>query len=174
MNLANLMIGDYVYMINVRHQVDFTDDHTITDKGYDVEKRVIKVESVADTCVHFLTKKFGTETYITVDAEKIEPIEISDELLIYNNINITDTIYHVFDKPTHVFSWKANRDTRTPIIVKLSSKRSDDTRYISIENSIYRYEGEVKYVHELQQIFRHCKLNKVINLKENGKEKGKG
>lgn len=167
MNLEDIMIGDYVYKVDVMHKVEYNDDHTITDKGYETTKRVIKVASVAPGCVHFLTMKFGFETYISVDVKQIEPIEISDELLIYNSFNIVDTSYAVHGSPIHLFAWEANKDTRTPIIVKLSSKRSDDTRYISIENSIYKHEGEVKYVHELQQIFRHCKLNKQIKIDEN-------
>lgn len=59
MKATDLMFGDYVFWDCVKHKVDF-DDNVITDKGYEVSRRIIKVSSVNITGVTFKSLKDGS------------------------------------------------------------------------------------------------------------------
>lgn len=73
MKAKELMVGDYVFWNWVTHKVDF-DGAVITDKGYEVNRRIIKVSSVNETGVTFKSPKDGSQIYVKEEDLSLIPL----------------------------------------------------------------------------------------------------
>lgn len=144
MKATDLMVGDYVFWDWVTHKVDYDGD-VITDKGYDVSRRIIKVSSVNETGVTFKSLKDGSQIYIK--EEDLAPIPLTKEILKKNEFE------------------KAELESNT---YRLPSFRDDvwfsinDYFYLGFDETAVQF--NCYSVHELQHILKFNGVDKEIVL----------
>jgi hypothetical protein len=82
----DLMVGDWVRLINTIHNVSFPDNGVIQDEGYTTTRTPIKITTVSENCVSYYSNKL--EIYITISSEEIEPIPLTPEILEKNGFKV--------------------------------------------------------------------------------------
>ena len=145
MKATDLMIGDYVFWYWVTHKVDF-DGAVMTDKGYEVNRRIIKVSSVNETGVTFKSPKDGSQIY--VKEEDLSPIPLTKEILRKN------------DFIGEVYLWIDAGDEKTlvyyPFEHRLTLEYGDKCEIL--------FKCQCFSVHEFQHALKLCKIEKEIVL----------
>lgn len=142
MKVEDLMIGDWVNLINTTHNVSFPENGVIQDEGYTIIRTPIKMTTVSENCVSYYSNKL--EVYITVSSEKIEPIPLTSEILKKNGL--TNDPYGCHFKEDKYMALE-----------------------ISVEEEVYwtiNYNEysilKLKYVHQLQHALKLCGIDKKI------------
>lgn len=151
MKVEDLMIGDWVYLINTTHNVSFPENGVIQDEGYTTSRTPIKITTVSENCVSYYSDKL--ELYITLSSEDIEPIPITPEILKKNNILYKKSNYHyVIDN---------NKDLECIYYI---AQASQGDWVIGVDTGAYECPvfAIIKYVHEIQHVLRLCKIDKEI------------
>lgn len=140
------MIGDYVFWNLVTHKVDFDGD-VMTDRGYKVSRRIIKVSSVNEVGITF--KSLKDRSQISIKEEDLVPIPLTPEILKKNGFESRGAQF--FCDHIGMIWWKDN------IFMFSKYTRHEDlpTENISIN---------IGYVHELQHALRICGIEKKIEL----------
>jgi hypothetical protein len=144
MKATDLMIGDYVFWDWVTHKVDYDGD-VVTDKGYEVSRRIIKVSSVNEGGVTFKSLKDKSRIYL--EEEELAPIPLTPEILEKNGFE------------------KVELESNT---YRLLSFRDDvwfsinDYFYLGFDETAVQF--NCYSVHELQHILKFNGVNKEILL----------
>ena len=155
MRTEELMIGDWVNLINTTHNVSFPENGVIQDEGYTTIRTPIKTTTVSENCVSYYSNKL--EIYITISSEGIEPILLTPEILEKNGFKLNDAvedaycIYNGIDNRVYLCNDKEYMNSANQWDVHIDSED-----YCTIANC------ELTYVHELQHILRLCKIDKEI------------
>lgn len=153
MKATDLMIGDYVFWNWATHKVDFDGD-VMTDRGYKVSSRIIKVSSVNEGGITFKSLKDGSQ--ISIKEEDLVPIPLTPEILekngfIPNKFNTNDVFGTRFDLGDHYYLTFYN-----------SNRGGSLTKYYTSQSIFYI--TTIEYVHELQHALRLCGIEKEIEL----------
>jgi hypothetical protein len=150
MKAEDLMIGDWVYLINTVHNVSFPDNGVIQDEGYTTTHTPIKITTVSENCVSYYSNKL--ELYITVSSEDIEPIPLTPEILEKNGI--------LYEKQSYYYVIEDNKDLECTYYIQ----QVQDDWAIGVDIGAYDCSvfARIKYVHELQHALKLCGINKEI------------
>lgn len=151
MKATDLMVGDYVFWNWVTHKVDFDGD-VMTDRGYEVSRRIIKVSSVNDAGVTFKSLKDGSQ--ISIKEEDLAPIPLTEEILEKNGFEIDKNFKNSnYKKNVYILAgcvkWKDN-----VVFVDITSESEGSVLFLS----------SCKYVHQLQHLLKDLEIEKEIVL----------
>ena len=154
MKATDLMIGDYVFWNWATHKVDFDGD-VMTDRGYKVSSRIIKVSSVNEVGITF--KSLKDRSQISIKEENLVPIPLTSDILEKNGFKE--------DFETNGIYWRP--DCRKFCIVK-----ELDTWYFAFrvlgeiidKSSGYICISECNYVHKLQHKLKDLEIEKEVEL----------
>ena len=94
MNTEDLMIGDWVNLVRVEHEVK-KEDNVITHVGYNKEVKPIQITSIGPLGVHYDIPTFGP---IYASKDEIEPIPVTPEILEKNGFEEVKGLWHQPDR----------------------------------------------------------------------------
>ena len=153
----DLMVGDFVYLINTSHNVSFLENGVIQDEGYTTIRIPIKITTVSENCVSYYSNKL--ESYVTLSFEDIEPIPVTPEILEKNEFKNIDNMY-----PFPTFR---SDDKEKYFCITIGFPEGDTTRrkhpFIEINGkNIFVEYIKINFVHELQHALKLCGIDKEI------------
>lgn len=151
MKAENLMIGDWVHLINTSHNVSFLENGVIQDEGYTTIRTPIKVTAVSENCVSYYSNKI--ESYITLSNEEIEPISLTPKLLEKNEFIDTSRErykkqHYTLHTSEHILHYHTNLNS-------FSVYKKNEALCCFLQNN-------VQHVHELQHALKLCGIDKEI------------
>ena len=151
MKAEDLMIGDWVHLINTIHNVSFPDNGVIQDEGYTTTHTPIKITTVSENCVSYYSNKL--ELYITLSSEEIEPIPLTPEILKKNGI--------LYEKQSYYYVIENDNDLECTYYMIQGSQGG---WAIGVDTGAYECSvfDRIKYVHELQHALKLCGIDKEI------------
>ncbi len=151
MKATDLMIGDYVFCDWVTHKVYFDGD-VMTDRGYKVSRRIIKVSSVNEGGITFKSLKDGSQ--ISIKEEDLVPIPLTQEILEKNYGK--ETQVGISDKPC----WGEMGAIWSTMLWKC-----ENSFWLEVSTIASGFvKKHILYVHELQHALRLCGIEKEIEL----------
>ena len=158
MKAEDLMIGDWVHLINTTHNVSFQENGVIQDEGYTTIRTPIKMTTVSENCVSYYSNKL--EIYITVSSEEIEPILLTPEILEKNGFN--DTSFEANKKHKYIIHTDEYQLGYYPNTNSFNVYKKGIDPFYDKNKFCCGFQNIVKYVHELQHVLKLCGIDKEI------------
>lgn len=144
----DLMVGDWVYLINTTHNVSFPENGVIQDEGYTTIRIPIKITTVSENCVSYYSNKL--ESYVTLSFEEIEPIPVTPEILEKNGFET---------HPSNLRMFFEHDDYRLCYYLNSSNHF---TSFNNINGSLVQ--KVIVNIHEIQHALKFCEIDKDIVL----------
>ena len=148
LTVKDLMVGDYVYLINTIHNVSFPENGVIQDEGYTTTRTPIKITTVSENCVSYYSDKL--KSYITLSSDEIEPIQVTPEILEKNGFEThSSNLRMLLDHDDYRLCYYLNSSNRF-------------SSFNNIDGSLVQ--KVIVNVHELQHALKLCRIDKEIVL----------
>lgn len=148
---TDIMVGDWVHLINTSHNVSFPENGVIQDEGYTTIRTPIKITTVSENCVSYYSNKL--KSYITLSIEEIEPIPLTPDILEKNGFereNLITSYNH--------YTGIDNRVSLNDDFYCMNSRNKWNV-YIDSEDYCTIANCELTYLHELQHLLTLCKID---------------
>lgn len=158
MKIGDVTLGNFVYLVSSEHKVDINGD-VITDLGYEVYKRPVKVISVYSGGIHYKSKdeRFGS---IFVSSESLEPIPITVDFLKFNDF-VETTLDKDYTQKVTGYDWVMRWCENYWVAVK--QVRANLWK-IYIQGDSANLDGGVTSVHDLQNKMKFCGIDKHLHI----------
>lgn len=153
MKTEDLMIGDWVHLINTIHNVSFPENGVIQDEGYTTNHTPIKITTISENCVSYYSKKF--ESYITLSNEDIEPIPLTPGMLEKNGFEVSSE---------HARYYFEEDEEKYEFVLRKMYYINDTEKQKGWAFYAFNVVTIIDYVHELQHALRMCGIKKTFVL----------